>query len=226
MPRRRRPPRPGALADLAPLRIFTQIVILQLAYYACAAVLIVFTALVAGKEVSLDLLLSWKSLRGDNTVGWTLGLIWMLNSLIWYAFLPSNRSLMSANQQPNSVIFLLLLVARSKLIPDFAITVHLLHLVVTSLYTRSIPTHWFWWGLQAASAGLMTFLGVWSCQWRELQPINFGGGGGPTRSTRQTANSSPHIEEEGVSYVGRGRGRGRDGGGDYEMVAMRDAGDS
>lgn len=84
MPRRRRPPRPGALADLAPLRIFYQIILLQCAYYACAAFLIVFTALVAGKDVSLDLILSWRSLRGDVTVGWMLGLVWMLNSLITY----------------------------------------------------------------------------------------------------------------------------------------------
>ena len=39
------------------------------------------TALVAGRPVTLDLLLSWNSLRGDTTVGWTLGLVWMLNSL-------------------------------------------------------------------------------------------------------------------------------------------------
>ena len=83
MARRRRPPRPGALADLSPTRILSQIVLLQLAYYACAGILIVFTALVAGKEVSVDLLFSWKSLRGDTTVGWTLGLVWVLNSLTW-----------------------------------------------------------------------------------------------------------------------------------------------
>ena len=83
MPRRRRPPRPGALADLAPLRILTQIAILQVLYYVVAAVLILFTTLVAGKEVKLDLLLNWRSLRGDITVGWMLGLCWLLNSLIW-----------------------------------------------------------------------------------------------------------------------------------------------
>lgn len=81
MPRKNRLRRPGALADLQPLRILTQIVILQVAYYVGAAVLIVFTALVAGKQVKLDLLLSWQTLRGDNTVGWMLGLAWMLNSL-------------------------------------------------------------------------------------------------------------------------------------------------
>jgi len=84
MPRRRRPPRPGALADLSPTRILTQIVALQALYYVSAAILIVFTALVAGKEIGLDLLLSWRSLRGDTTVGWTLGLVWLLNSVIWY----------------------------------------------------------------------------------------------------------------------------------------------
>ena len=43
--------------------------------------LIVFTALVAGKEISLDLIFNWETLRGDTTVGWTLGLVWILNSL-------------------------------------------------------------------------------------------------------------------------------------------------
>lgn len=83
MPRRRRPTRPGALADLSPTRIFCQIVLLQLAYYACAAVFIIFTALVAGKEVSADLMFNWRSLSGESTVGWTLGLVWVLNSLTW-----------------------------------------------------------------------------------------------------------------------------------------------
>lgn len=83
MSRRRRPPRPGALADLSPTRILSQIVILQLAYYACATVLILFTALVFGSEINTDLLFSWRSLRGDTTVGWTLGLVWVLNSLTW-----------------------------------------------------------------------------------------------------------------------------------------------
>lgn len=84
MPRRRRPPRPGALADLSPTRILTQIIALQALYYASAVILIVFTALVAGKEIGLDLLLSWRSLRGDTTVGWTLGLVWLLNSVVRY----------------------------------------------------------------------------------------------------------------------------------------------
>lgn len=87
MPRRRRPARPGALADLAPTKILVQIVILQLIYYAIATALIVFTALVAGREVKIDLLLDWKTIRGDVTTGWMLGLCWMMDSLIWYVLI-------------------------------------------------------------------------------------------------------------------------------------------
>lgn len=79
---RRGPPRAGALTELAPLKILSQIVMLQAAYYFCATVMILFTTLVAGKAFSIDLILSWQSLRGDNTVGWTLGLCWMLVSFL------------------------------------------------------------------------------------------------------------------------------------------------
>lgn len=80
----KRPPRAGALHGHAPLRILKQICLLQLAYYIVALVLILFTTLVAGKPFSLGLILSWKSLRGDTAVGWTLGLCWMLDSAIGY----------------------------------------------------------------------------------------------------------------------------------------------
>lgn len=84
MARRRRPPRPGALADLSPTRIATQILILQLIYYSTALVLITFSALAAGKTMSADLVLRWQVLRGDVTEGWMFGLVWMLVSLVWY----------------------------------------------------------------------------------------------------------------------------------------------
>ncbi|KAI9753599.1 MAG: hypothetical protein M4579_005063 [Chaenotheca gracillima] len=202
MPRPRRPPRAGALTEVPPLKIFTQIVILQTAYYACAALLILFTVLVAGAPFSPDLVFSWHSLRGDTTVGWMLGLVWMLNSLIL-------------------VIFLLILVARSKLVPDFAFTIHILHLIITSLYTRAIPTNWLWWALQIASAALMTSLGVWSCQWRELRPISFGGNS-TSRANQPASDPAESASDEAGLGRGRGRGRGRDGAGTYELVGMKE----
>lgn len=82
MPRRRAPARPGALKDLSPIRILTQIALLQLSYYVASAILIAFTTLVAGQEVNLDLLLSWRSLKGNVTTGWTLGLCWVLGGVV------------------------------------------------------------------------------------------------------------------------------------------------
>ena len=84
----------------------------------------------------------------------------------------------------------------------------------------------------------MTVLGVWSCRWRELQPIAFGGKGAATagRSTTaapaavgaaansgqaEAAGPSGDPEDDGAGYVrGTRRGRGRDGAGQYEMVPV------
>ncbi|GES58318.1 protein sys1 [Aspergillus terreus] len=203
MPPRRRAPPAGARTELPPLKIVRKIVLLQLAYYASATALILFTTLVYGTPFSLDLILKWDSLRGDTTIGWMLGLVWMLNSVL-------------------GVIFLLLFVVRSKLIPDFALTLHFLHLIITSFYTHAIPSNWLWWGLQCASAAVMTFLGVWACQWRELRPISFGRIAG----TGSTAGSSQPPADEGQSS--RGRGRARDLGassGEYELGEMKGVGE-
>ena len=145
-------------------------------------------------------------------------------------------------------ILLLLLIARSKLVPDFALTLHGLHLLATSLYARALPTGVFWWGLQLASAALMTFLGVWACQWRELRPLSFGGAAATGPKAKMTPALAPGVgpghedeedgdEEEVETGAQNGGGlglsrmwgalRGKDGGkGEYEMVGMkpRDAG--
>ena len=126
----------------------------------------------------------------------------------------------------NSVIFLVLLVSRSKLVPDFAITIHIIHLIVTSLYSGALPSNWLWWALQFASAALMTSLGVWSCRWRELKPISFGGNVGASSSDQQSSSGNGTVTGggSGGSWFGRGRGQsnGRDGGGEYEMVGMKE----
>ncbi|PGH36055.1 hypothetical protein GX50_01067 [[Emmonsia] crescens] len=217
MQRRRRPPRAGALTDFPPLKILKKILFLQAAYYICATILILFTAVVAGTAFSPDLILSWRSLRGDTTIGWTLGLVWLLNSAV-------------------GAIFLLLWVSRSKLIPDFALTIHFIHFLITSFYSHSLPTNWLWWGLQIASSALMIFLGMWACQWKELQPIVFGGsaanasssGGGNNGTNRSGDDTTGDGDDAGGGggifgfSRGRGRGRNRDSGGTYEMVGMKE----
>lgn len=84
MARRRRPPRPGALADLRPWNILSQMLLLQAFYYAIALILIVFTTFVAGKHPAPGQIFDWRNVRGDVTTGWTLGLCWMLDALVTY----------------------------------------------------------------------------------------------------------------------------------------------
>ena len=128
---------------------------------------------------------------------------------------------------------IVLIVIRSKLVLDFALTVHFLHLLVVSLYTGQIPRNASWWAAMALSSGLAVMLGMWGCRYRELRPISFGGSGGGNAAANGAAGNGEGSsnaggeggsgtqgdEEQGFSR-GRGRGRGRDGAGEYEMVKM------
>ena len=106
MARRRRPPRPGALADLSPSRILKQMALLQLFYYGVAIVLIVFTTFVAGRHPDAKAILDWRELRGDVTTGWTLALCWLLGSLITYVSLShSEHQHAIANTKSLEVLF-------------------------------------------------------------------------------------------------------------------------
>jgi protein SYS1 len=116
---------------------------------------------------------------------------------------------------------------RSKLVPDFALTVHFWHLVFTSLYA-GVPRSLFWWAVNAAAAALLTGLGIWVCRWRELKPISFGSITGTVPATGDAfgtdVESGRHMNgtvgDEGVGFI---QGR-RDGGpsGSYEMVDRSD----
>lgn len=183
-PRRRRPPRAGALTELPPLRILRSIALLQIFYYATAFILLLFTVLVFGHPFFLGLIFDWTNIRRDNALGWLIAVIWLLVGFL-------------------TVIPILLLVARSKLVPDFALTIHFLHLIVVSVYTRSLPTNPLWWALQLASSALMVSLGVWACRYREMQPISF-----PTLPRTQPKNEGSGSAGGGVQA--------------YEMVSQRD----
>lgn len=142
---------------------------------------------------------------------------------------------------------MVMIVIRSKLVLDFALTTHFVHLVTVSLVSGQVPRHFFWYVTMAASSAVGVALGIWGCQYRELRPVFFGGqqgssstgggGGSGGGASQNTANGSaggegngegssgaadgiaPGDEEQGFSR-GRGRGRGRDGAGEYEMVKM------
>lgn len=113
---------------------------------------------------------------------------------------------------------MLILVQRSKLVPDFALTLHGVHLVIVTMYSKSIPANSLWWGLQFTSAAFMTMGGIYACRWRELRPITFGGSA--AAAPRGEAAETGGDEEAGF-IRGSNRGMGRDGAGSYEMVEMK-----
>lgn len=120
------------------------------------------------------------------------------------------------------MIPILLLIARSKLVLDFALTIHFVNLLVTSLYTRAIPNTLYWWLVQVCSAALMTSLGMWACQWRELQPMVFGGNKAktPAEEAGNAPETSRLMGESGGSDTATGNGRRADGSDTYEMVGL------
>ncbi|KOS18225.1 Protein SYS1 [Escovopsis weberi] len=205
MPRRRRPPRAGALTELPPLKIATQILALQALYYVAAFVLMLFTSLVAGMPFSLDLVLGWDLVRGDTTQGWLIAFVWLLDGGLCMS------------------VAIVALVARSKLVPDFALTIHALHLLLTSLYARSLPHNSMWWLTMLASAALAAGLGIWGCRYRELQPVFFFGGrilgsGSGSATASSAARSGAAAAEEGLlSEQDEGVSKGQV----YEMESVR-----
>lgn len=150
-----------------------------------------------------------------------LSFVWVINSVVGYVF-PSliicsmivKRKLLTSN----SIMAIMFFIHRSKLVLDFALTIHAIHLLCTSFYSHSIPQNTLWWALQLTTAATLTVGGTAACQWIELRPMSFGG-------HAQVAAPAPAIdgdEEQGFGR-GRGRGRGRDGAGDYEMVSRAEA---
>lgn len=138
-------------------------------------------------------------------------------------------------------VAMVMIVIRSKLVLDFALTTHFIHLLVVSLYTGQVPRHLFWWLTMVLSSAVGVALAIWGCQYRELRPVFFGGSGAQKNNNNNNNNQHhangnaggngegssggaadgipPGDEEQGFSR-GRGRGRGRDGAGEYEMVKM------
>jgi protein SYS1 len=73
-----------------------------------------------------------------------------------------------------SVLYLVLVVRRSQLVLDFALTLQFWHLLLTTWYNWSLPNSGLWWITKALEAAIMVFGGRYFCRVRELQPIEFG----------------------------------------------------
>lgn len=194
MAKRRAPIRTRAPNSLAPLRILKQIAILQTVFYLSATLLIVFTVLVAGYTFSAGMVLgSSTTVRGDTALGLTMGLLWLLSGLV-------------------VVLTMTLVLARSKLVLDFALTLHFLHILTTSIYQGGVPREIGWWGLQGLSAVGMVVLGGWACRWRELRPISIAVPGGTSAAEVDAERAEDYEMVPMMRKDGGGGGTGGSGG--------------
>ena len=88
--------------------------------------------------------------RTDNAMGLTLFMMWLFDALL-------------------CVLFVTVIVGRSKLAWDFAVTVYIINLIVVWTYTGKFPSSILWWCLQVLSAVLLVTLSTYSTRWNELR---------------------------------------------------------
>lgn len=150
----------------SPRTIFFQIVVLQVFYYITTTILLYLLSLLIGSEFKLEWILSWKVISIENTLGLTIIGVWLLGSFF-------------------CVIFMTVIVGRSKLAWDFAITVHCINLVVVWIYTKEFPKSLTWWLAQLASCVILVSLGTWTSRWHELRDSFFEGIADTDNSSRQ-----------------------------------------
>lgn len=69
---------------------------------------------------------------------------------------------------PCSIFYLYSLIRRPRLILDFVLTFVFNHLVLTTYYSSSIPTSWFFWIVMAMCATFMVVVAEQLCVKREM----------------------------------------------------------
>lgn len=144
----------GPDPNSSPLRILIQIVLLQSFYYLSAFVIFYLVAQLNGYDFSATWVFSWELVEADNIMGLTLFFLWLFDSLL-------------------CVLFVTIIVGRSKLAWDFALTVHIINLIVVYLYSGKLPTSMLWWCLQVLSGILLVTLSTYSTRWKELRTTFF-----------------------------------------------------
>lgn len=144
----------GPEPNQSPLRILAQILLLQSFYYLSAFVLFYLVAQLNGYEFSAEWVFSWVLVEADNAMGLMLFFLWLFDSLL-------------------CVLFVTIIVGRSKLAWDFALTVHIINLIVVYFYSGKFPSSVLWWCLQVLSGTLLVTLSTYSTRWNELRTTFF-----------------------------------------------------
>lgn len=137
-----------------PVKLLLQIVILQCFYYLSALVIFYLVSSLNGYDFKIDFVFLWELISLDNAMGLILFALWLFDSLL-------------------CVLFVTIIVGRSKLAWDFALTVHIINLLVVWVYSGDFPTSTLWWCLQIMSAVLLVTLSTYLTRWSELRTTFF-----------------------------------------------------
>lgn len=138
----------------SPSKLLMQIIILQCFYYLSAFIIFYLVSSLNGYDFKMDFVFLWELVSLDNAMGLILFVLWLFDSLL-------------------CVLFVTLIVGRSKLAWDFAVTVHIINLLVVWFYSGKFPTSTLWWCLQVLSASLLVALSTYLTRWSELRTTFF-----------------------------------------------------
>ncbi|GMM28269.1 Sys1 protein [Martiniozyma asiatica (nom. inval.)] len=158
-------------------RLLFQILVLQLFYYLSALVLFAVTCVLLGYHFSWHWLFLWNMVSLENSLGLTLIILWLLDTLL-------------------AVIFITFIIGRSKLAWDFAITIHLIHFFIVTIL-NGLPKNKYWWILQIISASIMVVMGTYTTRWIELRDTFFDGLS--QQELGQVANPDTELSDLGQS---------------------------
>lgn len=138
-----------------PSRLLFQIILLQCFYYLTALVIFYLVSSLNGYDFQVEWIFLWELITLDNAMGLTLFMLWLVDSLL-------------------CVLFVTIIVGRSKLAWDFAITIHIINLIVVWVFTKKFPTSILWWCLQVLSGLILLTLSTYLTRWKELRTTFFG----------------------------------------------------
>ncbi|AET41565.1 Sys1p Ecym_8285 [Eremothecium cymbalariae DBVPG len=156
IPQELRPSEIFKQSSLSPSKILLQIFLLQIFYYLTAYSLFYAWAILSGYEFEASKwLFSWELIDFSNSFGIVLSGLWLFDALI-------------------CVLFLTVIVGRSKLAWDFAVTIHAINLIIVWFHTKELPS-FSWFFLQLCSSLILVFLGTWTTRWKELRDTYFDG---------------------------------------------------
>lgn len=158
----------------SPLKLLFQIILLQCFYYITAIVIFYLLSSLNGYDFNFNFIFLWELISLNNAMGLVLFAMWLFDSLL-------------------CVFFVTIIVGRSKLAWDFALTVHIINLIVVWVYSGKFPTSTLWWCLQVLSATLLVTLSTYLTRWSELRTTFFDN----MLEAPQAQSSSQLVQEEG-----------------------------